>query len=490
MKKTFAIPMLAGLALMACTKEIPVAEKAAQPLEFNITVTHPDGAATKAVKTGWEDGDVVYVFFSEAEAPKYLEMKYDAETESWTNTQKNGTEEETFDLTEGTMTAVFLPFGSDAEVGADDDGNFVFNKMYYSYFLKAVKQAYQVTDGEVYGTLEMQLPEGFVQFFSEDPSASLENAAKSSLWEDHVAPAGVKSIAADGTVNMKVRNYGGAMPAYFYDNGVDPKGYVFTGILDESVRGKATDYTFHITAFGMNKENYMTASGTKTLYTAESRALKLPDPKSAVWKTDPHPAIDLGLDVKWATMNVGAASPFEYGDYFAWGETEPYYSSLDPLTWKDGKKDYGYLWGSYFDTEDEGNSFTNYATDKKTVLDPADDAATANWGEPWRMPTMEELEALFDEDNFDWEWIENSSFAGRLITSKIPGYEGRQILLLAAGLRTGKDSSDLGSYGFIWSSNLNGGSSTNASYVSFNVERMNPVNYSRYLGLSVRPVCD
>ncbi|MBR5724297.1 MAG: hypothetical protein IKX62_02850, partial [Bacteroidales bacterium] len=487
MKKSFAILMLAGMALMACTKEIPVAEKAAQPLEFNITVTHPDGAATKAVKTGWEDGDVVYVFFSEAEAPKYLEMKYDGETESWTNTQKNGTDEEAFDLTEGTMTAVFLPFGSDAEVGADDDGNFVFNKMYYSYFLKAEQQDYTVEDGVVYGKLNMLLPDGFVQFFMESSAASPAMAALIDLWEDHLAPAGVKSIAADGTVNMKVRNYGGAMPAYYYDNGTDPKGLHFSGILKESARGVATEYAFHgnvrVAQYHITASTVLT--GTKTLYTATSRAMKLPMEEG--WEEEPHTAVDLGLDVKWATMNVGAASPFEYGDYFAWGETEPYYSSLDPLTWKDGKKDYGYLWGSYFDTEDEGNSFTNYATDKKTVLDPADDAATANWGEPWRMPTMEELEALFDEDNFDWEWIENSSFAGRLITSKIPGYEGRQILLLAAGLRTGKDSSDLGSYGFIWSSNLNGGSSTNASYVSFNVERMNPVNYSRYLGLSVRP---
>ena len=94
-----------------------------------------------------------------------------------------------------------------------------------------------------------------------------------------------------------------------------------------------------------------------------------------------HGYVDLGLPsgLKWATCNVGAENPEDYGDYFAWGETEPYYSSQEPLVWKDGKGS-GYVWSSYFDTSDGGNTFTKYTKDKKTVLEAIDDAVTANWG--------------------------------------------------------------------------------------------------------------
>ena len=96
-------------------------------------------------------------------------------------------------------------------------------------------------------------------------------------------------------------------------------------------------------------------------------------------KLNGHEYVDLGLSVKWATCNVGAKKPEDYGDYFAWGVTEPYYSSQEPLVWKDGIGS-GYAWSSYFDTSDGGNTFTKYTKDKKTVLEAIDDAATSNWG--------------------------------------------------------------------------------------------------------------
>ena len=483
MKRVFAI-LAAGLALWACTKEAPVAEKATQPLKFNITVTRTDTPDTKAVKTGWEDGDVVYVFFSEAEAPKYLEMKYDAETDSWTGTQKDGTGEETFDLTAGTMTAVFLPFGSDAEVGADDDGNYVFNKVDYCYYLKTEKTVYKVRDGVVYGNLEMQLPDGFVQFFMDAPTLSAEAAATFNLWESHLAPAGVESVAADGTVKAKARPNGCVMPAYFYDNGTE-KGLHFSGILDGEVRGVATTYVFHLNVGATNTPFAVSyaVSGTKTLYTETSRALKLPDSDSDSWEEEEHAAVDLGVDVKWATMNVGAANPLEKGDYFAWGETEPYYSNLDPLTWKDGKAD-GYDWPSYFD-----RYYNIYALDKKTVLEPANDAATANWGESWRIPTEAEWNYLHDKVNFEWTWDDTQK--GHIVTSKIPGFEGRQIFLPAAGNCEKTTFQETGSRGHYWSSSLVLNLSE-SSYAKVNINGKSAtwLSGSRCYGNSVRPVCN
>ena len=124
-----------------------------------------------------------------------------------------------------------------------------------------------------------------------------------------------------------------------------------------------------------------------------------------------HEYVDLGLSVKWATMNVGATSPEEYGYYFAWGETEPkdYYHSST------------YKWcnGSY-------NNLTKYCidsdfgtVDNKTVLDLADDAAHINWGGAWRMPTVEEQQELLN--NCTWTWTTQNGVNGYLVTSKKNG---------------------------------------------------------------------
>ena len=113
--------------------------------------------------------------------------------------------------------------------------------------------------------------------------------------------------------------------------------------------------------------------------------------------TNKHEAIDLGLSVKWATCNVGAENPQDYGDYFAWGETEP----KDDYDWPT------YKWCQGTETTlTKYNTKSSYGTvDKKTTLEPADDAATVNWGGSWRMPSLYEMQEL--QRNCYWEWTEN-----------------------------------------------------------------------------------
>ena len=99
-------------------------------------------------------------------------------------------------------------------------------------------------------------------------------------------------------------------------------------------------------------------------------------------------AVDLGLSVKWANINVGAESPEDYGNYYAWGETST-------------KETYN--WSTYFDTNDGGNTFTKYNNEGgKTVLDPEDDAAHVNWGGSWRMPTQAEWWELINCCTWTW----------------------------------------------------------------------------------------
>lgn len=173
-----------------------------------------------------------------------------------------------------------------------------------------------------------------------------------------------------------------------------------------------------------------------------------------------HAIADLGLPsgTLWATMNVGATSPEGYGDYFAWGETEPYYNgdSQSPLTWKTGKTA-GYNWASYtkFGTYDlsayPDYGFTKYnTTNGPTILESADDAATANWGSAWRMPTHDEWKELIN--NTDHEWATINGVNGRKFMKKTD--RSVFIFLPAAGFRGGSGLNDQGSSGHYWSSEL------------------------------------
>jgi len=192
-----------------------------------------------------------------------------------------------------------------------------------------------------------------------------------------------------------------------------------------------------------------------------------------------HEWVDLGLSVKWATCNVGASSPSEYGDYFAWGETSP-------------KSDYSWSTLKYC-SDDSGDSFTKYNTksdygsvDNKTRLDLSDDAARANWGGKWRMPTEAEFDEL--ESNCTYTWTTQGGKNGYKVTSK---KNGNSIFLPAAGDRYGTSVSNAGSYGYYWSSSLNTDGPFHAWYLYFNSSYFVTYNLgNRNHGFSVRPVTE
>ncbi len=182
-----------------------------------------------------------------------------------------------------------------------------------------------------------------------------------------------------------------------------------------------------------------------------------------------HEWVDLGLPsgTLWATCNVGANSPEEYGDYFAWGETTP--------------KDY-YDENTYFDSG--YNKYNDNDNGGLTELLPEDDAATKNWGSPWHMPTPEQIRELLD--NCTREWTTQGGVNGILVT----GPSGGQIFLPAAGMRWFDELRYAGSigYGYYWSSSCSYG--CDAWYLGFRSVH----NWScyrggyRWGGHSVRPV--
>ena len=174
---------------------------------------------------------------------------------------------------------------------------------------------------------------------------------------------------------------------------------------------------------------------------------------------DNHEWVDLGLPsgTLWATCNVGANAPEEYGDYFAWGETAPkdyYYSNT--YKWCNGTE----------------NTMTKYCTDSsygyngftdgKTELDPEDDAARVNWGSSWRMPSVDHIQELCD--NCTWTWTQRNGVNGQLFT----GPNGNTMFLPAAGFRLGESLYSAGSGGYYWSRTLLSDYPSGAYHLYFN----------------------
>lgn len=194
--------------------------------------------------------------------------------------------------------------------------------------------------------------------------------------------------------------------------------------------------------------------------------------------TNIHEAIDLGLPsgVKWATCNIGASSPEEYGDYYAWSEIEE-------------KNDYS--WTTYNWCNGTGNSMTKYCTsnrcgtvDNRKILAPKDDVAHVKWGGSWRMPTINEFNEL--RSNCTWQWITQNGVNGQLVT----GPNGNSIFLPAAGYRYGTGIDNCGSYGYYWSATLGENNSGLACGLSFYKGSRGWNDSGRYYGHSVRPVTD
>ena len=190
-------------------------------------------------------------------------------------------------------------------------------------------------------------------------------------------------------------------------------------------------------------------------------------PRSTTGTLNGYDWVDLGLSVKWATKNVGADSPSDYGDYFAWGETRPKSS---------------YTWSNCFDClDDEGKSWGTYKIGGKTRIAPScgHDTAREIWGSTWRMPTIAELEELCNKCTWTF------TFLGGY---KVTGPNGNSIFLPAAGWRYGTDRYNVGEYGYYWSSTLSSLYSNYARYLYFNSGNHYTNDNYRRDGRSVRPV--
>ena len=193
-----------------------------------------------------------------------------------------------------------------------------------------------------------------------------------------------------------------------------------------------------------------------------SMLMLLCKPDGGDGKIQVHEYVDLGLSVKWATCNVGADNPEDYGHYFAWGETSP-------------KEEY---------TEENCSTYEKEMSDISGNAEY--DAATANWGDRWRMPTKAEQQELLN--SCTWTWIRQNGVNGY----NVKGPNGNSIFLPAAGVRDGSSLNFAGSGGYYWSSTPYGyGYDCNACSLDFYSDGQDvDSGYLRYVGQSVRPVVE
>ena len=191
--------------------------------------------------------------------------------------------------------------------------------------------------------------------------------------------------------------------------------------------------------------------------------------------------VDLGLPsgTLWAYTNIGANTPTDYGNYYAWGETE----TKDTYDWET----YQYCNGSETTLikycSDESYGFDGF-TDTLTTLEAVDDAAYVNWGSNWRMPTQDELQELID--NCDTTLTAINGIYGMLFTSRA---NGKSIFLPAAGNYDGSSLNNLTTMGSYWLSSLRTDGTNYAWYLYFTSGNYGLYDNYRFFGFSVRPVC-
>ena len=242
-------------------------------------------------------------------------------------------------------------------------------------------------------------------------------------------------------------------------------------LVPQALAAGALKVTFKVGTYDYEWSNDAAISleAGKTYDLAVSVTAAPPDPYNG------HEFVDLGLPsgLKWATCNVGATTPEEPGDHFAWGET----------TTKTK-----YDWSTYtFNPSGDSNTFTKYTT-PGAVLEVSDDAASVNWGGTWRTPTDAEWAEL--QEYCTGEWTKQNGVNGCLFTSK---NNNATIFLPAAGFWVNTSLND--SEGEYWSSTLSSDTGCACEvgfYSDANDDRLKIYRYSngRCCGFSVRPVCD
>lgn len=427
MKKTIIV-LSALLALVACNKETPVKESAIDPSKIVFNINVENGEATKGVKTVWEDGDDVYVFFQD-NTTQYVKMTYDGS--SWSYKDKDGGP--AFDglslATSGKkLSAVYMPDFVCSAAPTYDTDKWTFGDI-RGYYQAAESVDYTVTSTSdittLSATISLDAPSGISQvFIPTSEYAALGSGEEYVLTATHFIQFSFEGVAPGGTVTQGNMSNGFPLPAFAGTlNG--ETGLYFWGILEA-----AGTYDFDFQLVKQNAEKKYAISS----YAKSKKDATVPARFAAklTGLTDNGNFVDLGFDhYLWATGNLKETSPFisdplAVGDYYKWGYTAPY------------------------DVTGTTDAYNNYKAD----ADFEDTAAAKN--SKWRMPSSAQFYALINSSNTETTWKTGwtnigTTKGGTLITSKVNGIS---LFFAAAGDYVDGTLNLAGDNGYYWSSTV------------------------------------
>lgn len=459
------VVLSAVLALVACNKETPVKDSSKDASKFvvNITVNYPD--ATKAVKSGWVDGDKVYVFFDGVTGAKYVELTRDGS--SWTPEMKGGLAVSELAAT-GTMYGVYFPY--EQPVIAADGANVTFKTAsglsIYTYYMTG-SGAYEVNKSAdittLTGSMDMVNPDGYVQFYIGKDGEKYNADGKYRLSVAGVKPTACTTFSTSThTFGTKELNPAQPMWGYKLEDGV-----AFSGVIDATSWSNSANshviYLFDTEAAAKT----ITISG-KTL--SSHAAVNFSSTKPSTWSAAvTAPAFVTFDGVKWGKFNLGATAEgtvaANYGWYFGWGDIVPATgtaASNAPAS--------GFGGESYY-----RKTVAYEALNGKTVNLTEDyaiyDMVTAFLGPNWRMPTKDEYDALCESNS----WGDNNSLNARTV-------------VFPAARRWYNGSHSGSGLGIYWSSSCGDGESAYSLRFIRSNGTVDRNDFSRYNGMSVRPV--
>ena len=491
MKKIYAI-IAAAAALVACTKAEEVstpeiAEDQNSEITFNVNVGDFE-PQTKAIKTGWEDGDVINLWFND-DIQEVPDLKMTYSNGKWTyGTLREGA----YFNDSGYIKAIYESFNDLSNYRYDsgyfytnhDDGAKIYTRhpmvLYtkqHTYTCSSNTVTADISDEWTFQSkiqivvtgLDGDKAENYVlhcpQLRPINAFGLTERNATVSKGESGSKVTGVKN--ADGVA------------FYFFDNMNTTNGEYYDSFY-------FTLYEYSSSGMILSVKVYDVEGKSLTPTTQMCQGIKIDGSKF----TMPEPEyVDLGLSVKWATFNVGAGKPEAYGDYYAWGETE----EKDNYAWA---AEGDYKWGIYDSSAKPKYGMTKYTAEVKDnddnvvgdglkTLQPGDDPATKNWGSKWRTPTFDEIKELLDNTKCEWTW--DATKKGYTVKGL---KTGKSIFLPAAGCRNGAGLKNAGTNGFYWSSSVNESYPNNAYYFYFYSGDHFWSYNSRYYGQSVRAVTE
>lgn len=485
----------AAFSAVSCSKaEVDIPDNV---IKLNITVGSLEGDETKAIKKDWEDGDKLNIWFDHnTSATPDLICTFDGVV--WTaGVLDNGRKLNAA----GTMSVVYEAGNDWSNYDVDDrtTGSFATNPYFYftrprySYYMNAaVNNIAYSYDGE---TLNADIHGWFLGVYHQVVVTGLGgNPEDYQLCCDKfTAPGGISVYGERGDSASGTIGFSGTASGVYVGGVPNADGVAFNfRLLDNASVGVADDYTFTLKQGSTDK--VFKAVG-KTLYRSSRNVngIKIASGKFVDPESD-HESVDLGLSVKWATMNVGASSPEDYGCYYQWAGTDDVASISIDLKWsncpyhsKSTAMDTG--WKKYVQSSKASYWNGTGEPDDKTILDLDDDAAHVLWSGDWRMPTKAEWAEL--RDNCVWTWTDDycgTGKSGAIATSSKAGYTDRSVFFPAGGFRYSTYLNMAGEYCDYWSSSLD--STPNDAYsVNISEEHGLLVGFSyRYRGYTVRAV--